>query len=156
MSQRKRHEGQSFARGPGKRGGSAAAPAPLAVTEYVRSLDPDTVVERLGALKALEQLDAIIWMAEPELRAHLERQITAHPRWEAELYPTLVELGSLKAKAREEARSRANSILTVLETRGLPVAAMLRDRILGCTDFGTLDRWLRSAVLAPTAAAAVR
>jgi len=46
---------------------------------------------------------------------------------------------------------RAETVLKVLETRGLPVSASQRQEILLCRDLDRLDRWLRRAVLATTA-----
>jgi Uma2 family endonuclease len=62
-------------------------------------------------------------------------------------------LADIRAEGRAEghARGRAESVIAVLEARGLEVPADLRARILACTDLGRLDRWL---VRAMTAAAA--
>ena len=47
---------------------------------------------------------------------------------------------------RGHAASKAEGILTFLETRGLVVSADQSARILGCADLSTLDQWLRAAV----------
>lgn len=51
-----------------------------------------------------------------------------------------------------EARGQAKSLLTLLETRGIKVSATMRAKILACTDAETLDRWLKNAVHASSAA----
>ena len=51
-------------------------------------------------------------------------------------------------RGRDEGRAeeKAAAILAVLETRGLSPGGEERERIETCTDFATLDRWLRRAV----------
>ncbi len=64
--------------------------------------------------------------------------------------------GLAKGKAEGEARGlvkgKAESILMILETRGVRVPKTLRDKILACADPELLDRWLRSAASAASAA----
>jgi hypothetical protein len=57
------------------------------------------------------------------------------------------------AQGRVEGRTegRADSILRVLEARGIAVSAEHRARILSCTDMPTLDAWLARAVSAASA-----
>jgi Uma2 family endonuclease len=52
-----------------------------------------------------------------------------------------------------QARSLAQSLLTVLESRGLAVPAEARARIEACRDPETLLRWIASAATAPSAIA---
>ena len=52
---------------------------------------------------------------------------------------------------REDAKGKAEAILTVLEARGMEVTASLRERVLTCTEGATLDTWLVRAVSATTA-----
>lgn len=49
-----------------------------------------------------------------------------------------------RAAGRDEGRAegRAASILALLEHRGQPVSAALRERVMGCTDLALLDHWL--------------
>jgi hypothetical protein len=54
------------------------------------------------------------------------------------------------------ARGKAEGILGVLEARGLPVSDTIRARVPACEDPATLDAWLRRAVVARSAAGAVR
>ena len=58
-------------------------------------------------------------------------------------------------RAEGEARGEARAVLTVLDGRGVPVPADVRDQILRCTDLGQLDTWLRRAIVAATAAEVV-
>ncbi len=55
------------------------------------------------------------------------------------------------ALQKGRAEGRAMSIIDVLETRGIPVSADLRTRILGCTDLETLGQWFRRAVTVTSA-----
>lgn len=57
----------------------------------------------------------------------------------------------LKGKLEGRALGEANVIVTVLETRGVPLGDDQRRRILACTDLDTLERWVRCAVTARTA-----
>ncbi len=67
---------------------------------------------------------------------------------EGELYKWIFDRGRTKA--------RVESILTVLETRGIAVSDTIRARILACTDMPTLEAWLQRAAVLSTAAAVVR
>ena len=53
-----------------------------------------------------------------------------------------------KGRAKGEAEGRAQSILILLEARGLPVPDSLRQRVMTCTDLPLLDRWFRRATTA--------
>jgi len=48
------------------------------------------------------------------------------------------------------AQGKAESVLEVLEGRGLAVSAAERERILACTDLELLKTWLRRAVTVAT------
>ncbi|GAA1674014.1 hypothetical protein [Streptomyces yatensis] len=54
------------------------------------------------------------------------------------------------AEVRAEARAevRAESVLRVLNTRGLEVTAEVRERVRACKDLDLLDTWLDRAVTA--------
>jgi len=58
-------------------------------------------------------------------------------------------------KVRDEGgvRREAELILRALTTRGIEVTDADRDRITGCTDPGTLDRWFDRAITVTTAEA---
>lgn len=82
----------------------------------------------------------------------------ARVRWEEFITTTLEEyrselLRKLAAQHEErgEARGEGRAVLTVLEARGIPVPAAVREQILACTDLAQLETWLRHAVTATTA-----
>lgn len=60
--------------------------------------------------------------------------------------------------ARKEGveQGKAQSILVVLEARGVKVPADVRAQILGCKDEALLERWLQRAVTAPDVATVLR
>jgi hypothetical protein len=65
------------------------------------------------------------------------------------------EYGDAKRAEGEAAgftKGKAEAILAVLETRGVPVDSATRARITGCSDAATLARWLARAVTAASAA----
>lgn len=64
-----------------------------------------------------------------------------------------LEKGLEKGLARGVTRGRAESILRLLTARGVPVDEAARQRILGCTDMATLDRWFDRALNATTLSA---
>ncbi|MDA0632708.1 hypothetical protein OUY22_04710 [Nonomuraea sp. MCN248] len=55
--------------------------------------------------------------------------------------------GEAKGEAKGKAKGEAQAVLLVLETRGLRPSEDERQRVMSCTDIGTLERWLRRAVL---------
>jgi hypothetical protein len=58
--------------------------------------------------------------------------------------------------ARGQALGEGHAVLTVLDTRGVPVPEAVREQILACTDLTQLDTWLRRAVTAATADDVIR
>lgn len=56
-----------------------------------------------------------------------------------------------RLKAEAEARGKAESILVVLEARGITVSDAQRQEILGCYDLSRLSRWLRRTPLVASA-----
>ena len=57
-----------------------------------------------------------------------------------------------KGKAEGKAEAKADSVLTILDARGVRVTKAVREKILSCTDAALLQRWLRSAASASSAA----
>lgn len=55
---------------------------------------------------------------------------------------TVRETAYLEGEAKGEARGEAKGILLVLEVRGIPVSADVRERIMTCTDLDRVDSWL--------------
>ncbi|GHF18849.1 hypothetical protein [Streptomyces morookaense] len=45
------------------------------------------------------------------------------------------------------AKERAENVLRVLEKRGIPVDAAVRERVTGCTGLDALGRWLDRAFI---------
>ena len=60
--------------------------------------------------------------------------------------------GEAKGMAKGKAVGKAESVLMLLDVRGVTVSKALRTKILTCTDLDTLDRWLRTAASASSAA----
>ena len=65
---------------------------------------------------------------------------------------TIADALRQEGMARGLAEGKAESVLAVLEARGLEVSAEQRDRISACHDVAELDRWLRRAVTVATVA----
>jgi hypothetical protein len=57
-----------------------------------------------------------------------------------------------EGKSLGRAEGRAEAVLTFLEARGIAVSDEVRDRILGCREIATLDRWIARAAVAASAA----
>src|SRR5262249_5039409 len=57
-----------------------------------------------------------------------------------------------RVKARGKIKGKAESILILLEARGISVSEAQRQEILGCQDLDRLRRWLRRAVVVSSAA----
>jgi hypothetical protein len=134
--------------------------AVLAVAGHAKAPDAQTIAEaavdlsidRLPKPLAVEQLDAILGMVDQALRAQLENRIMEHREYRSELFRGIYKKGETKG----EAKGKAEGILAVLVARGIPISDAIQARILGCTDLGTLDLWIRRAAVASTAAAVVR
>ncbi|MCC6216079.1 MAG: Uma2 family endonuclease [Polyangiaceae bacterium] len=56
--------------------------------------------------------------------------------------------GRVEGRVEGKIEGRAESVLAVLDARGLSVDEQQRARVLACTDVSRLDRWLRAAVTA--------
>jgi hypothetical protein len=55
-----------------------------------------------------------------------------------------------RGEARGEAKAKAENILKILAKRGLALAEVHRERVLGCTDLAALDRWFDRALTVTT------
>lgn len=85
-----------------------------------------------------------------QLKSKLEAKLEAKLRAQIAQEMTTSEAQSiLEAKAKAQAKSE--SLLTVLQARGLSVSEAVRSKILACMDLPTLDRWIARAATAPTA-----
>ncbi|MCG5053704.1 MAG: hypothetical protein KA712_12145 [Myxococcales bacterium] len=85
--------------------------------------------------------------AEGEARGKAEGEARGKAEGKAE--------GEAEGEARGQREASASALLTVLEARGFSVSPDLRRRIFGCTDLEQLGRWLRAAVTAASAEAAL-
>jgi hypothetical protein len=52
-------------------------------------------------------------------------------------------IGQAKGIILGQAKARAEAVITVLETRSVPLSAEQRERILGCADLELLGKWVR-------------
>jgi hypothetical protein len=68
----------------------------------------------------------------------------------------LIELGRIEGRNEGRNEGRAAAVIAVLAARGLEVPDQVRDRVMGCTDPATLDRWIALAVTAGSAEDVVR
>ena len=86
-----------------------------------------------------------------------KRQTETKPAQSAEdkefLMDTEETFSSFTARIRKESITEA--LLTVFAERGLLLSDAMREKIRTCKDAATLDRWLRRAITAPDAAAAL-
>ncbi len=64
----------------------------------------------------------------------------------------LVRDGYRKGKREGIREGQAKSLLILLDARGIKVSSAMRTKILACTDGPTLDRWLKNALHAFSAA----
>lgn len=64
--------------------------------------------------------------------------------------PVLTQV-TADAKARGKVEGKAEALLTLLTSRGIPVSPSARSKILACSDLARIDRWLVKAVSATSA-----
>ena len=81
---------------------------------------------------------------------------TVGHEYQSELLRELAAQHEELGEARGEARGEGRAVLTVLEARGVEVAATVREHILACTDLAQLDVWLRRALTASSGEDVVR
>ncbi len=81
-----------------------------------------------------------------QLKAKLESKLRAQI---AQEMTTSEAQSILEAKAK--AQGKSESLLTVLQARGLSVSETVRSKILACMDLQMLDRWIARAATVPTA-----
>lgn len=56
--------------------------------------------------------------------------------------------GRVEGRAEGRVEGLKESLLRILEARGLPVADAQRERIVACRDAAVLDRWIAGALTA--------
>jgi hypothetical protein len=117
------------------------------LAEALRAADPT---------KARSYDDALQAGLPPHVAAHWEAfMTTTAPQYRSAFYrgalaEGLAE-GEAKGEAKGKAEAKADSVLTVLDARGLTVTDRLREMITTCTDLDQLDAWLRRAATVSTA-----
>jgi hypothetical protein len=109
----------------------------LDAAREIRQLSPDDPIRRpllrvLAHVKFVLERDPTVGTAEErELMSNL---LAEFERYEADVF------------RRGETRGRANSLLSILAARGLPVSDDARRRILACEDVNQLEIWLARAI----------
>ena len=108
----------------------------------------------LGAREAVLYYDVVLAGLPLAARTRWEAFMTTTVDYEyrSELLRTLAAQHEELGEARGEARGEGRAVLTVLDARGVPVPAAVREQILACTDLAQLDAWLRTAATATAAA----
>jgi hypothetical protein len=128
--------------------------------------EPDGLQNVLAAIIALARLDderarfyadLILARLNERVRNALEALTMQGYEYQSEFARKYYGQGKIEGKIEGEAKGKiegeARAILTVLETRGLPVPERVRKAVLSCTNLAQLDGWLRAAVTAPSAEA---
>jgi hypothetical protein len=119
-------------------------------------------LQALGPTKAILYDDIVLAGLPQAPRARWEAFMTATmgQDYHSELFRDLAaqheQLGEARGEARGKAQGEGQAVLTVLDTRGVPVPDAVREQILACTDLAQLDTWLRRAVTATTADDVIR
>jgi len=104
------------------------------------------------ALERLAMQDPDIQKAKEALE-RLSRETYARNQAEHRRLEQLFQENQLKRReAKGKAEGKAESVLHILEARGIAVTPTDRDRILACTDLELLDHWLEKALEALVAA----
>jgi len=94
----------------------------------------------------------LLEVGDPEARQSVRRVIHSvagekrAEEWMKTRGLTLREEGRAAGLEEGRAMERAEGVLRILEARGITVDPKARQRVLGCTDLDTLDRWFRRAV----------
>ena len=94
----------------------------------------------------------ILEVAGDESFESIQERITAVVPAAEEVMSTAAEQLMRRGEAKGKAEGKAEDILAIFETRGLTVTGEQRARILRSKDTAELDRWLRKAVTAESAA----
>ncbi|WP_437674483.1 Rpn family recombination-promoting nuclease/putative transposase [Sorangium sp. So ce131] len=144
----------------GERGLSQVQYAFLELPKYAAGDAPETLIDKWAYFfREAKNLNVVPpALSEEPFRDALEvaRTATFSPEeWDAYERAKMAEQdarGAL-AVARQEGHTagKAEAILAVLATRGIPADQATRARILGCSDAAVLDRWLARAVTAKAA-----
>lgn len=114
-----------------------------ALAEGLDALEPDIALLYAGYVLELLPIAA---------KKHLEDLMTTQPfTYSSEFTDRYVEKGRAEGHAEGRAAAEAESVLRVLDARGISVPDPVRDRVRSCTDSDQLAEWLRRAATADTA-----
>jgi hypothetical protein len=125
----------------GARVALAAIAAAVRLDAEPARLYHDLVMRYLGAAVRAE-LEALMATGKYEYQSEFARKYIAEGEARGEAR------GKLEGKAEGRLEGKVESLLGVLVGRGLAPSEAQRQRILGCRDLATLDRWLQRAVSA--------
>lgn len=97
----------------------------------------------------------ILWRAGfyDAARRELEAMMIKGYEYQSDFAKKYVAQGRAEGLTKGQAEATASAVLTVLQARGLAVSDAVRERILSQKDLERLERWLKKAVVAPSAAA---
>ncbi|WP_309889710.1 hypothetical protein [Archangium sp.] len=111
-----------------------------AVVHYLRErgtqVTGQVTQQLLGYVMQQQQVEALMWTVGHRLRAEGRKQGRAEGRAE----------GLAEGRAEGLAKARADGVLRILAARDVRLDDASRQRILGCTDLATLDRWFERAL----------
>lgn len=101
----------------------------------------------LGPRRAILYYDIVLAGLPTATRARWEAfmSTTLGNEYHSELFRKLAAQHEELGEARGEVRGEARAVLMVLDGRGVPVPADIRDQILACTDPQQLETWLHRA-----------
>jgi hypothetical protein len=102
-------------------------------------------VERLEEERGMVYSDLILTALGEAARKAIEAMIPQGYKWQSDWVRKHRAEGRAEGKAEGQAEGEAKALVVFLEARGVAVADEDRERILGCTDLGLLERWLRRA-----------
>jgi hypothetical protein len=141
-----------------------------AVTHARKKGDLSLARVALSAVSGLDEeraklyFDFIFFSLGGALRRHLEAEMELGKyEYKSDFAKKYIAIGRAEGRAEGEAEGeakgkaegKAEAILAVLAARGLSISEAVREKVLGCRDLPTLERWLVKAATAKSAAQAV-
>jgi hypothetical protein len=128
----------------------------LSTLAHGEGAEPEPLFQALlAALEEVDQeqadlyTDLVFTFLSAAARARLEELMTTTPhRYQSEFARRYFSQGEAAGEARGEAHGRIESLLAVLDVRGIEIPADTRATISACTDIDRLDGWIRRAVTA--------
>jgi hypothetical protein len=110
-----------------------------------------SAVERLESERGMLYLDLILTALSETARKAIEAMIPQGYKWQSDFAQKHRAEGRLEGKAEGKAEGRAEAVVSFLEARGVAMTSAERNRILGCADLETLERWIRRAAVVASA-----